>query len=156
MKLITYAIVGLALGLVGCAEKKQVEPAVDDLAAAAVVEDAADVVEAAADELDSMGSSAFIEHMHHHASQLSQLNAALEIGSLAAAQRPAYWLAGHDEVSGVPPDWRVYIDGMRNGAQAVDGARDITEARAAAKQIEASCVGCHTAAGLDIPDLQIN
>ncbi|MGB5257901.1 MAG: hypothetical protein WBN07_05785 [Woeseiaceae bacterium] len=149
MKLITYAIVGLALGLAGCAEKKQAEPSAEDSAAAAALE-------APAVELDSMGSSAFIEHMHHHASQLSQLKAALELGSLAAAQRPAYWLAGHDEVSGIPPGWQVFIDGMRNGAEAVDSARDIDEARAGAQQIEASCVGCHTAAGLEIPDLQIN
>lgn len=154
MKLITYAIVGLALGLVGCAEKKQVDSAVEDSAAAAV-EDTAAAAEAPAVEIDSMGSSAFIEHMHHHASQLSQLNAALELGSLAAAQRPAYWLAGHDEVSGIPPGWQVFIDGMRDGAEAVDSARDINEARAGAQQIEASCVGCHTAAGLDIRELRI-
>ena len=146
MKLITCVIVGLALGLSGCGEKKQVEPAAGDSAASM----------AAGDELDAMGSSAFIQHMHHHASQLSQLNAALEVGSLAAAQRPAYWLAGHDEVSGIPPVWLEFIDGMRKGAEAVEGAQDINEARAAAQQIEASCVGCHTAAGLDIPDLQID
>lgn len=154
MKLITSVVVGLSLVLVGCAEKKQVEPATEDTAAAAAVE--APAVETPAEELDSMGSSEFIEHMHHHASQLSQLKAALEVGSLAAAQRPAYWLAGHDEVSGVPPNWRAYIDGMRDGANAVDSAGTVDEARAALEQIEDNCRGCHTAAGLDIPDLAIN
>ena len=106
-------------------------------------------------EEERMGTSAFIEHMHHHASQLGQLNAALEVGSLAAAQRPAYWLAGHEEVGGVPEGWQVYIDGMREGANAVDSARDIDEARAGAKTIESSCHGCHGAAGIEVADLQI-
>lgn len=149
MRLITYFIVGLSVGLIGCAEKKQVEPAMQDTAAPAVQAPAPET------EVEEMGTSAFIEHMHHHASQLGQLKAALEVGSLAAAQRPAYWLAGHDEVGGVPEGWEVFIDGMREGANGVESAQDIAGARAAAMTIEANCRGCHDAAGIEVPNLAI-
>jgi hypothetical protein len=147
MKLSKFIIIGLAVGLAGCAEKEQVVPPSDEAAKAAA--------EAPAPAKEQMGTAAFIEHMHHHASQLGQLNAALEIGSLAAAQRPAYWLAGHDEIGGVPEDWQVYINGMRDAANAVDSARDISEARAAAERIEANCQGCHSSAGIDVPNLMV-
>ena len=151
MKIQTVLIIGLAAGVIGCSEKEQAAPMEETAAPVAAVEEA---VEAAVEDESSMGTMAFLEHMHHHASQLGQLNAALEVGSLAAAQRPAYWLSGHEEVSGVPEGWQVFIDGMRDAANGVDSARDIKEARAAALQIEASCRGCHAAAGVDVADLR--
>lgn len=149
MKLHTLLALGLAVVVTACAEKEQQEMAQSDEA-----EMATDVTQAV--KKDEMGTAAFLEHMHHHASQLGQLNAALEVGSLAAAQRPAYWLAGHEEIAGVPDAWVVYLDGMRDAAHAVDGARDVIEARSAAQRIEASCRGCHAAAGVDIEDLYAN
>ena len=146
MKLQTYLIIGLAVGLGACAEKEQAAPPdeVADTAAAG----------APAEETEDMGTAAFIRHMHHHASQLGQLNAALEVGSLAAAQRPAYWLAGHDEVGGIPEGWEVYINAMRDAADAVEHASDIDEARAAALVIEENCQACHVAAGVEVASLQ--
>ncbi|MGI9236354.1 MAG: hypothetical protein ACR2QZ_03110 [Woeseiaceae bacterium] len=149
MKLHTLLALGLAVFVSACAEKEPQEMAETDEA-----ETATDVTQVV--EKDEMGTTAFLEHMHHHASQLGQLNAALEVGSLAAAQRPAYWLAGHEEVGGVPDGWQVYLDGMRDAANAVDSAGDITEARTAAERIEASCRGCHSAAGVEIEDLYVN
>lgn len=141
MKLQTLLIVGFALGLAGCAEKEQVAlPQGDDAETAA---------EAPAGEKAEMGTAAFIAHMHHHASQLYRLKAALDVGSLAAAQRPAYWLSGHDETVEVPDDWQVYVKGMRDGARAVADAPDLAAASAAAQRIEQSCGDCHTAAGVD-------
>ncbi len=160
MKLHTLFVIGLTMGLTACAEKEQAAAPADEAEAPAVA--AAPAAEASTVEKDQtveqdqpveqdqMGTAAFIEHMHHHASQLGQLKAALEVGSLAAAQRPAYWLSGHEEVSGVPEDWKVYVDGMHDGAAAVDGAESIEAARAAAQQIEASCIGCHVSAGIDV------
>jgi len=149
MKVQTVTLIGLALLTGACSDRDPVgQEQVDTATAPAAT---TQVVEA-----EERGTAAFISHMHHHASQLGQLNAALEVGSLAAAQRPAYWLAGHDEISGIPEGWQVYINEMRDAAYTVDSARDITEARAAAKRIEDSCRGCHAAAGKEVTDLQVN
>ena len=153
MKLHTLFLIGLTMTLAACGQKEQAAAPADEVeapaAAEAPVEAEAPVAEESMIEKDQMGTMAFIEHMHHHASQLGQLKAALEVGSLPAAQRPAYWLSGHEEVSGVPEGWRVYIDGMREGALAVDNAETIEQARAAMQQIEASCEGCHVSAGIE-------
>jgi hypothetical protein len=153
MKFRTLIIVGFALGFAACAEKEQAAPpaAVDEAETAAE----APATEIPAEEREEMGTADFIAHMHHHASQLDRLEAALEVESLAAAQRPAYWLAGHDGVSGVPDEWQEYVIGMRDAADAVASATDIETARAAAKRIEEGCAGCHTAAGVDIDITQV-
>jgi hypothetical protein len=151
MKLQALFIVAFALGVAGCAEKEQVAPpeaagaekAAESAAAEMPAEEAMP-----AEEIEELGTAAFMTHMHHHASQLEWLNNALEAESLTAAQRPAYWLGGHDAVVGVPEDWRVYIDGMHEAANAVATAPDIAAARAAAQRIEENCVGCHAAAGV--------
>jgi len=159
MKLQALFIVAFALGVVGCAEKEQVAPpeaagaekAAESAAAEMPAEEGMPAEEAMpAEEIEEMGTSAFITHMHHHASQLEWLNNALEAESLTAAQRPAYWLGGHDAVVGVPEDWRVYIDGMHEAADVVATAPDIAAARAAAQRIEENCAGCHAAAGVDV------
>lgn len=147
MKLQIYLIIALAVCLSACAKKDEGAPAQEKAAAA--------VAEAPAIEREEMGTAAFVQHMHHHASQLGQLEAALDVGSLAAAQRPAYWLAGHDEVGGIPEGWEIYVTGMRDAAKAVEGASDIAAARAAAERIEQNCRGCHAAAGIEVPDLLV-
>jgi len=152
MKLQTLLIVAFALGVTGCAEKEQV--AAPEAADAEMATESA--TEMPADERDEMGSAAFITHMHHHASQLEQLKAALEVESLAAVQRSAYWLAGHDDVVGVPEDWHVYVQGLHEAAEAVAAAPDIATARAAAQRIEESCAGCHAAAGVDISSARMD
>jgi hypothetical protein len=157
MKFQALLIIGLTLVVAGCAEKEQVAPPEGSSADTAVESAAEAMVEegAAVDEGAELGSSDFIAHMHHHASQLGQLNAALEVGSLMAAHRPAYWLSGHDEISDVPDEWRAFITGMREAAVDVDNAPDLEAARAAAARIEENCRGCHEAAGADIPSLQV-
>jgi len=153
MKLQTLLIVGFALVVIGCAEKEQVASPEEAIAEKAAKSAAAETL---AVEKDEMGSAAFISHMHHHASQLEWLNHALDAESLTAAQRPAYWLAGHDDVVGVPEDWLVYVKGMHEAADAVAAAPDIAAARAAAQRIEENCAGCHTAAGVDISRFQMD
>lgn len=158
MKLHTLFVIGLTIGLTACAKEEQVAAPAEEVDAPAAAEAPAaeapaaetPAADASTVEKDQMGSAAFIEHMHHHASQLGQLKAAVEVGSLPAAQRPAYWLSGHEEVSGVPEGWLVYVKGMREGAQAVDNAESIEQAKAAVQQIEASCNGCHVSAGIDV------
>ena len=162
MKFRTLLIVALALGVSACAEKEQVAPpeaadaemateSATEMATESATEMATEsATEMPADERDEMGSAAFITHMHHHASQLEQLNAALKVESLAAAQRSAYWLAGHDDVVGVPEDWQVYVNGLHEAAAAVAAAPDIATARAAALRIEENCAACHAAADVDV------
>lgn len=157
MKLYSLLIIGLVFGLAGCAEKEKASSpqGIEDATATAETT-AAETAEAGTPETgkEEMGTAAFVSHMHHHASQLERLNAALEAGSLAAAQRPAYWLSGHDDAIVVPDEWRVYVAGMRSGASAVSDAPDLAAARAAAKRITDNCQGCHTAAGIDLVTLQ--
>lgn len=156
MKFYSLLIIGLVFGLAGCAEKEQASSPQGADAATAAESTVAEspVAETPMVEEDEMGTAAFISHMHHHASQLERLNAALEAGSLAAAQRPAYWLSGHDETIQVPDEWKVYVSGMRSAATAVSAAPDLAAARAAAKRIEDNCRSCHTAAGIDLVTLQ--
>jgi len=148
MKLQTLLIAFFALAVTGCAEKEQAVPTVEVDEAETAAESV--TAEVPAEEHDEMGTADFVAHMHHHASQLDRLNAALEVDSLAAAQRPAYWLGGHDSVSGVPGEWQVYVVAMRAAADEVANAPDIATARAAAQRIEEGCAGCHTAAGVDV------
>jgi hypothetical protein len=91
----------------------------------------------------------FIDHMHAHAEQLDNLNFALADNDLPGALTAAYWLSGHQEVSGIREEWRPYLNGMREEAKAIEEAKDIETARAAAERINEQCQGCHTAAGVN-------
>lgn len=150
MKLHTLLIVGLALGVTGCAEKEKVAPAQQDDAQTAA-ESAAPEQPAA--ETSEIGNDAFISHMHLHAAQLESLNVALAAGDLDAASTPAYWLSLHQRVSGAPDYSQPYIDMMRAAASAVTDASDLEAARAAAEGIAKGCRGCHAAVGVEVPSL---
>ena len=141
MKLQSLLIVGLALCVTACAEKK--EPAPEPAAEPAPEAQAPAPVEQPAHD------EAFIDHMHAHAEQLDNLNFALADDDLAGAMTAAYWLSGHQEVSGLQEEWRPFLEGMREAAQAVEEATDLDAARAAAERISDNCQGCHKAAGVD-------
>jgi hypothetical protein len=166
MKLHTLLVLGLALGVMGCAEKEKAAPAqTDDAQSAAetatetgtetATETATEMAapEQPAAETSEVGNDAFVKHMHLHASQLENLNAALAAGDLDAASTPAYWLSLHERVSGAPDYWQPYVEMMRVAATAVTDASDVEAARAAAEGIAKGCRGCHTAAGVDVPSL---
>lgn len=140
-------IVALAVSITGCAEKEQATPAQEDESQVAVESVAAELPTT---EKATMGSEAFIRHMHHHASHLAGLNAALADEDLEAAKTPAHWLLRHEEVTGHPDDWQPHIDTMRDGARAVADAPDIGTARTAAQRITEGCQGCHAAAAVDV------
>ena len=86
--------------------------------------------------------------MHAHAEQLDNLNFALADDDLDGAMSAAYWLSGHQEVSGLKEEWQPFLEGMRAAAQEVEEANDLDSARAAAKRINDNCQGCHDAAGV--------
>ena len=128
----------------GCAEKKEPEPepAVEPQAAAPAA------AETPAVEEETVRDAEFIKHMHAHAEQLDNLNFALADGDLPGALTAAYWLSGHQEVSGIREEWQPYLNGMREAAKAIEEAKDIEAARAAAERINENCQGCHAAAGV--------
>ena len=154
MKFHSLLMVGLALCFTGCAEKKEPapEPAAEPQAAPPAETAAAEAPaaeQAPAMEDESVPDEEFIDHMHAHAEQLDNLNFALADDDLEGAMTAAYWLSGHQEVSGLKEEWRPFLAGMRKAAQAVEEATDLETARAAAKDINEQCQGCHDAAGVN-------
>lgn len=153
MKIHTLLIVGLALGVTGCAEKEQdapAKPADTPMAAASEAPELQSTERAVA------GTDAFVRHMHLHAKQFQKLNVALAAEDLAGAQTPAYWLSRHEGVTAPVDKWQPFIEQMREAAEAVTAARDLGAARLAAQRIGESCIGCHTAAGAPVASLQPN
>ncbi|MGB5690457.1 MAG: hypothetical protein WBM45_14395 [Woeseiaceae bacterium] len=134
MKWQTLLLVGLALSMTACSQKDEVDP-----------ENVEETPMAAEDQPDSQ----FLEHMHRHAAYLDALNMALAEGDFDAAMTPAYWLSRHEEVDGIPPDWRPWLEGVRQSARDVENSTDLESARAAAEPITMQCQACHTAAGVD-------
>ncbi len=160
MKLRFLLIIGIAFGIVGCAEKEQaapepeaeMEPAQPETAEVVEAAEAPAVEEAPAGEPDTTyaevedwRSAELLDHMHAHAEHLDDLNFALDDGNLERAMTAAYWLAKHDPVEGLPAELRQYETGMREAAEAVSATENIADARAAAQQIGVACQGCHTA-----------
>ncbi len=145
MKLQSLLIFGLAFFVAACAEKKEpvAEPAPEPQAAAPAA------AKTPASDEQSRRGEAFIDHMHAHAEQLDNLNFALADGDLPAALTAAYWLSGHQEVAGINEEWRPFLEGMREAAQAIEEANDLDEARVAAERINENCQGCHDAAGVN-------
>ena len=159
MKLHTLFLIGIAAGIVGCAEKEQAapEPESEMEATEPAETEAPAVEEAAADEPDTTFATVeewrnadLLDHMHAHAEQLDDLNFALDDGNLERAMTSAYWLSRHDTVKGLPEELQPIVDRMREAARAVEAAEDLESARAAAQKIGAECQACHAAAEVDI------
>lgn len=150
MKLHTLLIVGFALSMTGCAEKEQAVPEVVDEVQAppAAAEAPPATAEAAPAKTEEWMNDAFLKHMHRHADKLDDLNLALADGDLDAAITSANWLSRHDAVTGIPPKWQLYLEGMREAASAVGEASDLEAARLAAERITENCQGCHVTAGI--------
>ena len=144
MKLHTFLIAGLAFFTTACVDGDPAAPEQGN----AMQDDV--TVEDPAPESENAwpASDAFIEHMHAHAARLDDLNFALADDNLERAMTPAYWLSRHDELSGIPEEWRPYVTGMREAASAVEAAPDLAAARVAAQQISEQCQACHDAAGI--------
>lgn len=155
MKLHILLLIGIAAGIVGCAEKEQAatepesemesaEPAVSD--APAVEEETADEPDTTYAQVEEWRTEALLDHMHAHAEQLDDLNYALDDGNLERAMSSAYWLSRHDTVKGLPEELQPIVDRMRAAARDVEAAEDLEAARAAAQRVGAECQACHAAA----------
>jgi hypothetical protein len=145
-------LIGLAIGIAGCAEKEQTatEEANARPPAVSAVEP-----ETAPAQIEDWRSSNFLDHMHAHAEHLDDLNYALDGGDFEGAMTPAYWLSRHESLGGLPTDLQPFLVRMREAGRVVEETKDLAAARAAAEQIGKQCLGCHTAAGVnndgDIP-----
>ena len=155
MKLHILLLIGIAAGIVGCAEKEQAapEPESEVESATPAVSDAPAVEEETADEPDTTYAQVeewrnedLLDHMHAHAEQLDDLNFALDDGNLERAMSSAYWLSRHDTVEGLPEELQPIVDRMRAAARDVEAAEDLETARAAAQRVGAECQACHAAA----------
>lgn len=147
MKTQSLWIVAITLCLAACSKQEPAEPQAPETEQPAAAE-APPPVEAT----DARFDAAFIGHMHEHAEKLDELMFALADGDLVGAATPAYWLSQHETVDGVPEEWQNYLTAMRNAAYEVETAEDLETARAAAEDISAQCQGCHTEAGVTLPD----
>ncbi len=162
MRIESLLFIGIAVCMVGCAEKEQAAPEpesemqqesaetaeiVEAPAAEEELEDAPDTTYA---QVEDWRNAELLDHMHAHAEQLDDLNFALDDGNLERAMTSAYWLSRHDTVKGLPDNLQQYVTAMRDAAQDVEAAQDIAAARAAAQQIGVACQGCHTAADVVI------
>jgi hypothetical protein len=143
MKLHSLLIVGFALSMTACTEREQAVPeAVDEAQAPPPA------AEASPAKIEEWRNDAFLKHMHYHADEIDDLNIALADGDLDAAKASAIWLSRHDAVSDIPPEWRLYLDGVREAARAIGEATDFEAARVPAERITENCQGCHIAAGI--------
>lgn len=97
------------------------------------------------DEPLTLRTSPSMMHMHTHAEQLDRLRRALDAGDVEAAGTPAYWLAKHETVDGLPDELLPYVDRMREAALIIERTHDLAVARAAAARLETSCEDCHRA-----------
>ena len=151
MKLHLLLVLGLAVSVVGCAEKEEVAPEQMDAmeeGMSAAAEEAAVEPEAMPAPAEDWRNSNFMDHMHAHAEHLDDLNFALDDDDLEAAMTPAYWLSRHKALDGLPEDLQPFLVRMRESARAVEEAEDLDAARAAARQIGTACQACHAAVGV--------
>ena len=139
-------LIGLVVGIAGCAEKEQTatEQANAVPPAVSTVEP-----EAAPAQIEDWRSSNFLEHMHAHAEHFDDLDYALDDGDFDGVMTPAYWLSRHESLGGLPADLQPFLVRMREAGRVVEETKDLAAARAAAEQISQQCLGCHTAAGVD-------
>lgn len=144
VKIHTLLIIWFALSITGCTKTEQPAPdAIDEAQAPPPA------VEAPPAEEKEWLNDEFLKHMHRHADELDELNLALADGDLQTAIKSAIWLSRHDPVTGIPAEFRLYLDGMREAARDVAEATDVEAARLPAERISNNCQGCHVAAGID-------
>ena len=90
------------------------------------------------------------DHMHEHLTRIGTIKAAIVAGRLADVQEPATWLADHETVEGLPPDFESYVAQMRSYARHVIEAEDLAAAAAAVSKMAKTCGNCHLVNGVNL------
>ena len=101
--------------------------------------------EAADEELSSVA-----DHMHEHLTRIGTIKAAIVAGRLAGVREPATWLADHETVTGLPPDFESYVAQMRSYARHVIEAEDLATAAGAVSKMAKTCGNCHLVNGVEL------
>jgi cytochrome c553 len=83
--------------------------------------------------------------MYGHFGHASQVQSAVIAGDLEAVRSPAQWLAGHDEMAGLPQGAEPYLARLRRAAALAVDASDLSAAAAATADIGTACGACHGA-----------
>jgi len=89
-------------------------------------------------------------HMHEHWQQITQIQAALIRGDLAAVREPAEYLATHPTPAALPGQWEEYVNEMRAAARAAADAQDFAAAATATSLMGNACGSCHTDNGIEV------
>ncbi len=90
------------------------------------------------------------EHMHEHWERVTQIQAALIRGDLAAVREPAEYLATHPTPATLPGQWEEYVGSMRAAARAAAEAKDFAAAATATSLMGNTCGRCHVDSGIDV------
>ena len=85
------------------------------------------------------------DHMHEHLGRISTIKSFIIMGDLDGVREPAKWLAEHDAVSGLPDNYRPFIDLMRGYAREVVDASDLQSAAMSVSGMARACSNCHLA-----------
>ena len=101
---------------------------------------------AAADQRDGNLS----EHMHEHWERITQIQAALIRGDLAAVREPAEYLATHPTPAALPGQWEQHVGAMRASARAAFAAEDFDAAATATSLMGNTCGSCHMDSGIEV------
>jgi hypothetical protein len=83
------------------------------------------------------------DHMHEHLTRIGTIKAAIVAGQLAGVREPATWLADHETVAGLPPDFESYVAQMRSYARHVIEAEDLVSAAESVSKMAKTCGNCH-------------
>ena len=105
---------------------------------------------ALAEEPSEDNYTVFVEHMHSHLEQVSEMKDAVIAGNLPDLREPARWLATHETPEGLSPAWIPYVQEMRRYATRAADATDLVAAASAVSEIARTCGDCHRASGLSI------
>lgn len=84
-------------------------------------------------------------HMQDHFSKADEIKAALIAGNLEAAREPARWMAEHQHEVDHPDAWKPHIQSMRDAAQKIGAAADLSAASQSFVSMGEACAACHTA-----------
>lgn len=95
--------------------------------------------------LASAQQQTLVEHMHEHYDAVVRIQTAVIAGSLEATREPARWLVEHPAPEGIPAEWQIHVEAMRDAARAALDARDLTAAANATSRLGAACGSCHEA-----------
>lgn len=90
------------------------------------------------------------EHMHEHWERITEIQAALIRGDLAAVREPAEYLAAHPTPAALPGQWEEYVGSMRAAARAAVEAKDFTAAATATSLMGNACGSCHMDNGIEV------